>query len=134
MDFPFECTRCKRRTYAKSISQAKCCEKASFVALTSICWLLPKTEENQTVVHTTGEHPVFRTPMGQEWVLACGRKVKPEVCSPVIVAVTCKGCLDQYAKMQAKGSSSEPEGVQGEPELPPNYSETENDEFIEISN
>lgn len=122
------------------------------MALTSICWLLPKTEENQYVVHTTGEHPYFRTPVGQEWVLACGRRTKPEVCSPVITAVTCKGCLEVHKAQQAKeSSSSETMGVQGVDsaqgastseehtndsfaEKLANFTETENDEYIEYSN
>jgi len=140
MDFPFECTRCKRRTYAKSISQAKCCEKASFVALVNICWLLPKTKENQALVHTTGEHPYFRTPVGQEWVVACGRRTKPDVSSPEIVAVTCKKCLEVYDARIPKPSSSETSGVQGvsqdieKEELLNKFVETENDDYIEFSN
>lgn len=136
MDFPFECTRCKKRTYAKSASQAKCCEKVSFVALVSICWLIPKTSESQTVVHTTGEHPIFRTPVGQEWVVACGRRTKPDVSSPVIEAVTCQRCLEAHAKQNPKPSSSETTGVQGESDVIdlPNFVETENDECIELSN
>ncbi len=92
-DFPYRCVKCDKTFYRKKMNaKIDCCDGAQVNPLAIICHLIPcPTSEKPLHVSRPKEGLVDHS---KEWVIGCGKKELPPHRTDMLLAVTCKGCLE----------------------------------------